>query len=59
MSGMPSNGCDIALHGRPAGDECKECHHALLVHRLNDRVCSICEAVDALAEVARNVESSA
>lgn len=46
------NACDIALLGRLIGDEREECHHALLVHRLNDRVCLICEAVDALAELA-------
>lgn len=37
--------CSVAMGGRVASDACEACGHALLVHRLTDKVCSVCEAV--------------
>jgi hypothetical protein len=36
--------CDDQFGGRIITDFCRDCHHALGVHR-QDHVCSVCEAV--------------
>lgn len=36
--------CNDSFGGRLLQDYCKDCDHALAVHR-SDRVCSVCDAV--------------
>jgi hypothetical protein len=39
-------GCRISFTGRLYDEECPDCHHVLIAHRLNDKVCTVCESVN-------------
>lgn len=42
--------CTDYLANRIIGDPCPKCHHPWGVHRMDDCICSICEAVAQLLD---------
>ena len=50
MSTVPP--CNDSFDGRLLQDWCRDCRHALAVHRW-DRVCSVCDAVAEIREYLR------